>query len=110
MDILHEVQTWWRDATPETRAAVWGVGLALGAPLGGHVLGSAVARALRARNFDAALRLPSSSPPGFEPDRGITPTLVAGVLVRLTAWAAAAWWLARQHERPDLAATLVVVG
>ena len=59
--MLNELQTWWQDTTPETRAALWEGGLALAALLGGHVLGALVARSLRARNFDAVLR-PSMDP------------------------------------------------
>jgi hypothetical protein len=65
------------------------------------------ARALGARNFDAALRLPGSSPPGA--DRGFTPTLIAGLLVRLTVWAGAAWWLAHKHGQAELAGTLALI-
>src|SRR5262249_11944233 len=69
-----------------------------------------VARSLRARGFDATLRLTvSSSPPGMDAGRGFTPTWVAGLLVRLTVWGAAGWWLASQHGRPDLAATVALV-
>src|SRR5262249_50939666 len=55
------------------------------------------------------LRLPSSTPPDAEADRGFTPTFVAGLLVRLTIWAGAAWWLAQQHGRVELAATLKLI-
>jgi hypothetical protein len=68
-----------------------------------------VARALRARDFDAALRVAGSSPPGAEAGRGFTPTLVAGLLVRLTVWAAAGWWLAHKHGRVEIANTLGLV-
>jgi MFS family permease len=84
-------------------------GLALAALLGGHFLGAMVARALRARSFDAVLRLPSSSPPSPEAERGFTPTLVAGVLVRLTVWAGAACWLAPKYGLVDLGNTLLVI-
>jgi hypothetical protein len=107
--VLDELQTWWQNTTPETRAALQDVGLALAALLGGYFLGTMVARALRAWNFDAVLRLPASSPPGVEADRGFTPTLVAGLLVRLTAWAGAAWWLAHKHGQVELAGTLGLI-
>jgi hypothetical protein len=84
-------------------------GLVLAALLGGHFLAVLVTRALRARDFDAALRLPGSSPPGTEAGRGITPTLFAGLLIRLTVWGAAAGWLAREYGRPDLATTLGLI-
>jgi hypothetical protein len=67
------------------------------------------ARALCARNFDAVLRLPGSSSPASENVHGITPTLIAGILVRLTVWAGAAWWLAQQNGRNDLANTLALI-
>jgi hypothetical protein len=107
--VLDELQTWWGKATPETQAAIQTGGLVLGALLGGHLLGLLVARALRARNFDAALRAPGSPAPAAGVDTGITPTLLAGLLVRLTVWAGAAWWLAHQHGRVDLANTLGLV-
>jgi hypothetical protein len=108
MNALEEVQNWWQNATPEMRAAFQTGGLVVAALLGGHFLGSMVARALRARNFDAALRLPRSSAPGAE-DHGITPTFVAGLLIRLTVWAGAGWWFAQQHGRADLAKTLALI-
>ena len=107
--MLNELQTWWQNTTPETQAALQTGSLVILALLGGHVLGAMVARGLRARNFDAALRLPGSSPQGTEANCGITPTLIAGVLVRLTVWAGVAWWLAHQHGRDDLANTLGLI-
>ncbi len=103
--MLDELQTWWQNTTPETQAALQEGGLVLAALLVGHFLGTMVSRGLRARNFDAALRLPGSS----EPNHGITPTLIAGILVRLTVWAGAAWWLAHKHERVELANTLGLI-
>jgi hypothetical protein len=104
-----ELLTWWQNTTPETQATLQAVGLVLVALVVGHFLGAMVARALRARNFDAALRLPGSSPPGPDADRGITPAFIAGLLVRLTIWAAAAWWLAHKHGKTDLASTLGLI-
>jgi HEAT repeat protein len=74
--------------------------------LGGHVLGALAARALHARNFNANLRLPASSPSAPEVDHGITPTLLAGLLVRLTLWAVESRWLAHKHGRAEFADTL----
>jgi hypothetical protein len=108
VDVLDQVQTWWQAMTPEARAALQTGGLLVAALLGGHVLGLIVARWLRARNFDAALR-PPGSPPGTDADRRITPTLLAGLLVRLTVWAGAVWWLARQNGQDELAGTLAQV-
>jgi hypothetical protein len=107
--MFDELQTWWQNTTPQTQAAVEGGSLVLAALVGGNFLGTMVARALRARNFDAALRLPGSSPPVGEADRGITPTLLAGLLVRLTVWVAAAWWLAHKHGQVELATTLGLI-
>jgi len=106
--MLTQLQTWWTNLTPETTAAFQLVGVVLGALVGGQVLATFVTRTLAARNFDAALRLARSSADA-EADRGITPTFVAGWLVRLTVWAGAAWWLAQQHGRTELAATLGLV-
>jgi hypothetical protein len=106
--MLEQLQTWWQSTTPETRSALLDAGLVVAALLGGQFLGAMVARALRARNFDAALRL-QGSPPGAAAEHGITPTLVAGLLVRLTVWAVAASWLAHKHGRVELAGTLDLI-
>src|SRR5438132_8603875 len=106
MDMLDELQNWWQSTTPEMRVPLQQGSLVLAALIGGYVGGSMVARALRARNCDAALRVAGSSPPAPEGSRGFVPTTVAGPLVRLTVWAAAAWWLARQYGQVDLATTL----
>jgi hypothetical protein len=107
--VLDELNTWWQNTTPETRAALQDVALALAALLGGQFLGALVARALRARNFDGVFRLSGPLPPGPEADSGFTPTLVAGLLVRLTAWAGAVWWLAHKHGQVELAGTLGLI-
>jgi hypothetical protein len=65
-----------------------------------------VARALRAKGLDAALRVPSVSPTPPEAEHGITPTLIAGILVRITVWSAPVWWLARQNGHPEVAVAL----
>jgi hypothetical protein len=85
------------------------VSVILAAVLCGHFLAAMVVRVLRERHFDAALRLPGAARPGPEPSHGITPTLVAGLLVRLTLLASAAWWLAHKHDRDDLANTLALI-
>src|SRR5262245_49195272 len=107
--MLEELQTWWQNTTPEMQANLLDGSLVLVALLGGHFLGVMVARGLRNRNFDAALRLPGSSQPTAEAGRFFTPTRVAGILVRLTIWAGAAWWLAQKHGYSELASTLLVV-
>jgi hypothetical protein len=107
--MLDQVQEWWQNTTPEIQTAVRFGGVVLGALVLGQFLGAIVYRALRARNFDAVLRVPGSSSADSETDRGFTPTYIAGLLVRLTVWAAAAWWLARKHERVDIANTLGLV-
>src|SRR5262249_15940421 len=107
--MFDELQSWSLDVSADTQAAFQAAGLVLVALLGGHVLGLITARALRARNFDATLRVPGSSPPPADADRGITPTLVAGWLVRLTVWALAVWWLAQKHGRVAFADTLWVI-
>jgi hypothetical protein len=102
--MLDQWQSFWQNVTPEMRIYVQEGGVLLLALLGGHLLGKTVARALQAKNFDVALRLP-----GPQPEHGITPTLIAGLLVRLTVWAAAACWLANRHGREDLASTVGLV-
>jgi hypothetical protein len=105
--MLDELQSWWESATPATQKALQDGSVVLLALLSGYLLGVWVARTLRRWNFDAALRLPNAAPPGSEAEHGLTPTLVAGLLVRLTVWAAAACWLAHQYGRADLASSLV---
>ena len=63
---------------------------------------------LRGWNFDGAFRLSSVPPGGFE-DRGLTPTRVVALLVRLTVWAAAGGWLAGRYGRPEIAETVRLV-
>jgi hypothetical protein len=106
---LNELQTWWQNMTPQMQAALQEGGLVLVALLGGQFLGTMVARTLRGKKFDAALRLPGSAPVAPEAEHGIGPTMVAGLLVRLTIWAGAAWWLAHKHDRVDLANTLGLI-
>jgi len=107
--MLDELQTWWQTIPTEAQTLLQEGSLVVVALLGGHFLGAIVARALRAKNFDAALRLPASSPPGTGVEHAITPTFVAGLLVRLTVWALAAWWVARQHGRVEFAHTLGLI-
>ncbi len=103
--MLEELTTWWQNISPETQTLLKDGGVAVAALLGGHFLGVLVTRTLRGWEFDAALRPPGAET-GPEANRGFTPTLVAGILVRLTIWVAAAWWLAHRHGQAELAATL----
>jgi hypothetical protein len=89
--------------------ALQNAGLVVATLLGGHFLGGMVSRALRARNFDAALRMPGSSPASAGGEHGFTPAFFAGVLVRLTVWAGAACWLANKNGRVELAHTLELI-
>jgi hypothetical protein len=95
--VLNELQTWWQNLSPEIEAYLLEGGVTLAALLAGLLLGAIVARALRARNFDAIFQLPGSSPAGSEPRHGFTPSFIVGFLVRLTVWARAACWLAGRH-------------
>jgi hypothetical protein len=97
--MFEALQNWWQNTSPEMQALVQDVSLAITALVGGHVLGAMAARVLRGRNFDAALRLPTRSP--VPAAHGITPTFIAGLLVSLTVWAGAVWWLAWQHGQAD---------
>src|SRR5262245_9080178 len=101
--MFDELTTWWQNTTPQTQATIRDVGVVLVALLAGQFLGSLVARGLRARKFDVALRLPGAPQPTPEAEHGFTPTFFAGLLVRLTVWACAGWWLARQHGQAELA-------
>jgi hypothetical protein len=107
--MLDELQTWWQNTNSETLATFQAVGVVVAALLAGHFLAAIVTRALRARNFDAALRLPGSSPSGSQPDHGITPTLIAGLLVRLTVLGAAVGWLAHKNGQVELSTTLGLI-
>jgi len=103
--MFEEYLGYWQELGPQTHEAIKTVGLALAALIAGHFLGSMVARTLRNKNFDLALRMPGSSPA----EHGMTPTFFAGMLVRLTVWAAAAGWFAHKYGRPELAQTLSLV-
>ncbi len=108
--MLDELRIWWQNNTnPELRQNAQTIGLVLAALLGGHILGAMTARGLRAKKFDVALRLPGSSPGGVEAEHGITPTYLMGLLVRLTVWGGAGWWLAHKYGRNELADTLVLL-
>jgi hypothetical protein len=104
-----ELRAWLRILTPETHERLQTIALVIAALLGGHFLAVMVERTLRAKKFDAALRLPGSSREGTEMEHGITPTFVLGLLVRLTAWAGTVWWLACKYERIEFANALALL-
>ncbi len=107
--MLEELQAWWHGATPETQAALQAASVVVAGLLAGHFLARLVGRTLRAHRFDALVRLPGAAPPAPDAEPGLTPTVVAGHLVRLTAWAFAAWWLAHQNGRPEVATRIAVL-
>jgi len=100
----NDLQSWWQNATPDTQTLIWNGGLAVVALFGGWIVGAVVARILYGWNFDGFFRL--SSVPGGGDDRGLTPTRIAALLVRLTIWAAAGAWLAGRYGRPEIAETV----
>jgi hypothetical protein len=77
--------------------------LGVAALLGGHWLGLFVGRFLRGVRFNSLFRVARQVPGGSDDDHGITPTMLAGLLVRLTVWAFAAWWLLPKYGRPEFA-------
>ena len=101
--MLQDLQSWWQNLTPQMRAYILDGALALGALLGGHWLGVMVGRFLRGWRFNALFRVTRQVPGGSDDDHGITPTMLAGLLVRLTVWAFAAWWLLPKYGRPEIA-------
>jgi hypothetical protein len=107
--MFDELQTWWQNATPETQLAVQAGSILLLGLLGGQFAAALVMRTLRAHRFDTALRLPGAVSPAPDAEPTITPTVVAGMLVRLTCWAFAAWWLASHYGWPEVAARLALV-
>jgi hypothetical protein len=100
------LQSWWQDLNPEVRTYALDGAVVLGALIGGHILGVLASRFLRRRKFDGLFRVTPPPPDYLDDGRGITPTMLAGNLVRLSIWAAAASWVARAHEQPEFAATL----
>lgn len=108
--MFDKLQAWSQFVTPEWQTVLIEVGAVLVAFLAGQVLGRAVARALAARGFDDVLRLSEQAPaPHRSPDGSFTAAWLIGLLVRLTVWAGAAWWLAQRHDRPDVMSTLELV-
>lgn len=108
-DFLSDLPAWWQGLGADVQAIIRLAGLMCTVLLAGHYFGNMTARLLGARHFDEALRLPGSAPPTAETAAGITPTFLAGTLVRLTVWAWAAWWLAGHFGRIDLADRLGLI-
>ena len=109
--MLEQLQSWWQNLSPQYRTYIFHGGMALGALVGGHILGVMVGRFLRARRFNSLFRVMGSVTDQPQEDRGFTPTMLAGVLVRLTIWAFACAWFLRQYGRPELAdSTTKVIG
>jgi len=104
--MLEQLQSWWQNLTPETRAYILDGALALGALLGGHWLGKLVGSFLRARKFNALFRVTREAPGGSDDERVISPTMFAGLLVRLTVWAFAAAWLLPKYGQAELAESI----
>ena len=105
-----DLQSWWQNLNPELRGYILDGALVLGALLGGYIIGVVVDRMLRARRFDLLFRVTTPPPTYLEDGRvTFTATTLAGLLVRLTIWASAGWWLAREHGQVELAATVVQV-
>ena len=102
-----DVLSYWNQLSPQAQGWVQTGGWLFVVLLGGHFVGSMVARGLRNKNFDLALRLPGAATVGGE--HGMTPTFFAGMLVRLSIWGAAAWWLAHNNGRVELAGTIGLV-
>jgi hypothetical protein len=107
--MFDDLQSWWQSTPPEMQMALQAASAVLLAFVAGHFLAALVVRTLRNHQFDALLRLPTSSLPPPNAERGITPTVVAGYLVRLTAWAVGVWWVAHHYGWHDLATKLALI-
>ena len=107
--MLTDLQSWWQNLSPELRGYLLDGALVLGALLGGYIIGVLVDRVLRSRKFDSLFRVTGPTPDYLNDGRAMTATTLAGYLVRLSFWAAAGWWLAREHGQAELAATLAQI-
>jgi hypothetical protein len=101
--------SWWQNIDPETRSLSYDGALAVGALLVGYIVGKLAARVLRAWRFDTVFRVSTPGPDFLEDGRRITPSMLVGLLVRLSVWAGAAWWLAGKHGHTDVANTIAVI-
>src|SRR5437870_4692733 len=106
--MFDELISLWQDTPPEIQTALQAASVVLLALVSGHFLAAVAMRTLRAHNFDAVLRLPLS-PAAAEAEERFTPTVVAGHLVRLTAWTLGVWWLAHHFGWPDVATRLALI-
>ena len=104
--MLDQLRSWWENLTPEMRGYIVDGALAFGALLGGHLLGKFVGRVLRAGRFNSLFRVTRETPGGSDDEHLITPTMLAGLLVRLTVWAYAAAWLLPKYGQPELAESI----
>ena len=105
-----EFQSWWQNLSPQTRALGLDGAAVLAALLVGQIAGVLASRFLRGRGFNSMFRVTPPSADIFDDTRSFTPAWFAGMLVRLTVWAAAAWWLLRGHGKPDTADSLAKLG
>jgi hypothetical protein len=103
---MEQLQSWWQNLTPETRAYILDGAVALGALLGGHLLGKIVGSFLRAGRFNSLFRVTREAPGGSDDERVFTPTMLAGLLVRLTVWAFAASYLLPKYGQAELAESI----
>jgi hypothetical protein len=101
--------SWWQNIDPETRALVWDGAVVVGALVGGYIVGVVSARVLRAWRFDTVFRVSAPAPDYLEDGRRVTPSMLVGLLVRLSIWAGAAWWLTRKHGQLEVANTIAVI-
>jgi hypothetical protein len=107
--MLDNFLSWWQNIDPETRSLIWDGALVVGALVGGYIIGVLAARVLRAWRFDTVFRVSPPGPDYLEDGRRITPSMLVGLLVRLSVWAGAAWWLTGKHGHTDVANTIAVI-
>ncbi len=101
-----EIQSWWQNLSPQAHTIAVDAALAIGALLGGHLVAVVVTRFLRKRKFDSIFRISTPPTEAADDDRRFTPTMLVGLLTRLSVWAGAVGWLIRDYGRPELAETI----